>query len=104
MGSVHGFSFLVLLILLKSKLIFPSNIRAAFDTVNIDHRMHSRHHHPIFFLASIHIHYLTEEVSFPMSGLKRLRDDIITESKIGLAVLTTVRLAFQIHQEQSPHL
>lgn len=36
--------------------------------------------------------------------MENLGDDIIAEGDISFAVTTTVRLAFQFHQEQSPHL
>lgn len=36
--------------------------------------------------------------------IKNLRDDIIAECDVSFAVTTTVGLAFQFHQEQSPHL
>lgn len=47
--------------------------------------------------------HLIEEISFSMPAVERLRDDVLTESKMGPAVLAAVDLALKTNHKKPPH-
>nr|GMC59151.1 hypothetical protein C2845_PM05G00080 [Ipomoea batatas]GME14108.1 hypothetical protein C2845_PM05G00080 [Ipomoea batatas] len=98
------FPFFVLLILLVSHLVFPADNRPTFDAENVCNGVHTRHHHPIFVRARSDIHSLTEEISLPVSAVKRLKDYVVRKSKMSSTVLAAIDLSFKSGYKQPPHL